>query len=57
MKLFTVNVEAKHPPIHVYPVDDIIKHSIDGEEYCECMPKIEVSLESLIYIHNLMEES
>lgn len=44
-------LEAKNPPIHVLPENDLKSHVEEGS-LCPCSPRVEVSGESFIVIHN-----
>lgn len=43
------------PPIHIYPVNDIHEHKIEGDD-CWCAPLIEWEGEQKIVIHNAADK-
>lgn len=44
-------LKANKPPLHVLPENDLKDHIEEGSS-CPCNPRVEVSGESFIVIHN-----
>lgn len=47
-------LDAKNPPLHVLPENDLKGH--EESSLCPCKPRVEVSGETFIVIHNAYDK-
>lgn len=58
MNLITETIQTKEPPIHVYPVDDLIEHNTENGMECQCSPRLSIpepDEKCPIIIHNALD--